>query len=128
MEPERLALLAELEHEARRLDPGPAERERLREAVVAASERFLASLGIRRAYNRVENPGAGLLALPIQEEGRPIEELLEVWDREVVHPGSLPSSPGHLAYVPGGGLYTVASSCSPSRAGRRWSASSLRTR
>ena len=38
----------------------------------------------------------------------PFPSLLDRFDASVVRPGLLPSHPGHLAYIPGGGLYASA--------------------
>ena len=49
-----------------------------------------------------------LEALPFSEEARPITELIPVLKDGVDDPGVRPSSPGHLGYIPGGGLYSAA--------------------
>ena len=59
------------------LDPGPQERRRAREAVLRWSDRHLLELNDRKPYARRDITGAGILKLPIQEEGRgDIEELM----------------------------------------------------
>ncbi|HEX4954730.1 MAG TPA: aminotransferase class V-fold PLP-dependent enzyme [Thermoanaerobaculia bacterium] len=110
-DPETTALLAELrrlEREARPLEPGASRRRQLRQAVVASTERFLAEIDSLPAYQDTEDKGIGLLRSPITEQGRPIAAVLETWERDVVRPGGNPASGGHLAYVPGGGLYHAA--------------------
>lgn len=97
--------LRRLERAARPLEPGAAERGRLRRAVVASTERFLRKIGTLRAYVEAEHPGLGLLDAPISERGMDVEDAIELLEREVVRPGGNPASPGHLAYIPGGGLY-----------------------
>ncbi|MDH3222791.1 MAG: aminotransferase class V-fold PLP-dependent enzyme [Gemmatimonadota bacterium] len=97
--------LAQLESEARRLEPGPDARGRMRDRVVAQTEIFLESLEGGKAYVVTDHKGSGLLDLAIQEEGRPIEALLQSWTRDVETPGLNPASGGHLGYIPGGGLY-----------------------
>ena len=47
----------------------------------------------------------GLLDAPILEHGRPLGEVIALLEQDVVRPGGNPASPGHLAYIPGGGLY-----------------------
>lgn len=100
---EMLARLRRLERASRALEPGTTARKRLRGAVVAQSERFLRGVGTLHAYE----PGdaAGLPALPPGERGVPLEEVMELLEREVIRPGGHPASPGHLAYIPGGGIY-----------------------
>ena len=109
--PDRDALLArlrQLERAARARDPGAGRRKRLRTAVTAATERFLRRITTRQGYEETESRGRGLLAAPIGEEGMPLEAALALLDREVVAPGAHPASAGHLAYIPGGGLYHAA--------------------
>jgi aromatic-L-amino-acid decarboxylase len=103
-----LAELRRLERAARPLDPGASRRRRLRTAAVASSERFLRGVRSLRAYIETEHKGAGLLAAPIGERGLPLDRVLALLEREVVTPGANPASPGHLAYIPGGGLYHAA--------------------
>ena len=52
--------------------------------------------------------GVGLLASPIREHGRDIDEVLAAFEVNVVDTGAQPASPGHLAYIPGSGLYHAA--------------------
>jgi glutamate/tyrosine decarboxylase-like PLP-dependent enzyme len=98
-----LARIRRLERASRALEPGTTVRKKLRGAVVASSERFLRRVGTLRAYQ----PGdaAGLAALPLGERGASLEAVMELLEREVVAPGGHPASPGHLAYIPGGGIY-----------------------
>ncbi len=42
---------------------------------------------------------------PIAEHGRTLGDVIALLEREVVRPGGNPASAGHLAYIPGGGLY-----------------------
>ena len=110
-DPERDALvtrLRALEHAARPLDPGAGRRKRLRGAVVASTERFLRRTDTIKGYEETESKGRGLLAAPIAEDGLPLAAALELLEREVFRPGVNPAAPGHLAYIPGGGLYHAA--------------------
>lgn len=102
-EAELLERLRRLERASRALEPGATARRRLRGAVMAQSERFLRRVSGLHAFQ--PGTGAGLPALPIGERGAPLEEVMELLDREVVRPGGHPASPGHLAYIPGGGIY-----------------------
>lgn len=106
--PGRAALLEQirkLERASRPLEPGASRRKELRGAVLASSERFLRQVGTLRAYQESEGKGIGLLDAPIGEEGIALGEVIGLLEREVVAPGGHPASPGHLAYIPGGGLY-----------------------
>lgn len=97
--------LRQLERAARPLEPGIGRRKTLRRAVVASSERFLRKIETLKAYAETEDKGAGLLAAPISETGIPIEAAIDLLEHDVVRPGGNTASGGHLAYIPGGGLY-----------------------
>jgi len=73
--------------------------------VFAAAERFLRGIDHQRAFVESESKGSGLLDFQISEDPLDPQTVLSVLDREVVRPGGHPSSPGYLAYIPGGGLY-----------------------
>ena len=97
--------ILQLEKDARPLDPGPARRKRLRDMVVASSERFLGGLETIKAYEDTEDKGIGLLQYPISEHGIPLEDAIESLENHVIRPGSNPASGSHLAYIPGSGIY-----------------------
>jgi aromatic-L-amino-acid/L-tryptophan decarboxylase len=108
---ERSALLArirELERAARPLEPSPARRRALTKAALASAEAFLTSLKTRKAYEETADKGIGLISHPIREEGMPIGAILEILEHDVIRPGGQPGHAGHLAYIPGGGLYHAA--------------------
>jgi aromatic-L-amino-acid/L-tryptophan decarboxylase len=99
------ARLKQLEREARPLEPGTSRRRRLRDAVVAASERFLRRMESLKGFEEVEQPAIGLLEAPISPHGISIEAAIELIEREVVRPGAATATGRHLAYIPGGGIY-----------------------
>ena len=105
---ELLDRLRKLEREARPLEPGASRRRRLRDAVVASSERFLRRIETLKAFDDVGHRGSGLLDVPISEHGIPLEAAIELVERDVVRPGGNTASGGHLAYIPGGGIYHAA--------------------
>ncbi|MCK5411576.1 MAG: aminotransferase class I/II-fold pyridoxal phosphate-dependent enzyme [Gemmatimonadota bacterium] len=98
--------IAELEAVARQLEPGPEGRELLRGPVVAHSESFYEGLDDALAYRVTEDKGSGLLDVPITEEGIGIDETLRIVREHVDRPGLNPASGGHMAYIPGGGVFT----------------------
>ncbi len=100
-----LAELRRLERDSRPLEPGIAERRRLRNAAVASSERFLRGLETQKAYEETADKGRGLLDAPIGEDGITLTEVLASFEHDVVRPGAHPAALGHLAYIPGSGLY-----------------------
>ncbi len=105
---EILERLRRLEREARPLEPGASRRRRLRGAVIASSERFLRRIETLKAFNDVQQPGIGLMDFPVSERGISIETAIDLVEREVVRPGGNTASGGHLAYIPGGGIYHAA--------------------
>lgn len=102
---ELLAALRRLERQAHPLEPGATRRRKLLGAANAAAERFLRSLRTRHAFQETDDKGIGLLDAPIGERGLPLAEVIEHFERDVVAPGAATASGGHLAYIPGGGLY-----------------------
>lgn len=103
--------LRRLEREALALEPGPKRRRKMRRAVVDSTEKFLAGLEdleTLRTWEEIPGRGIGLLAEPIGEEPISIEKALQLFEDNVVRPGGNPASAGHLAYIPGGGLYPSA--------------------
>lgn len=100
--------LRSLERESRKLDPGPEERLRLREAANTYTDELLASLDRQPAYRPGFGDPGGALARPFPEGPAAIEDVLAVLDAEVVAPGLNPASPRSFGYIPGGGLYPSA--------------------
>ena len=105
---EREQRIRELEEVSRRLEPDASERARMRDAVVDYSEDFLRHIDELRAFETDRSAVEQLRETPIREEGREIDELLSLLRRAVDTPGLNPASGGHLAYIPGGGLYPSA--------------------
>jgi glutamate/tyrosine decarboxylase-like PLP-dependent enzyme len=103
-----LERLQQLERASRPLDPGATRRKRLRNSVVASSERFLRRIETLQAYRETDDKGIGLLRSPISERGIPIAAAIELLEQDVARPGANPASGGHLAYIPGGGIYHAA--------------------
>jgi aromatic-L-amino-acid decarboxylase len=105
---ELLDRLRRLERASRPLEPGTGRRRRLRDAVVASSERFLRRVDTLKGFEGGVGQGAGLLEHPVGERGMSLEEVIELFEREVVRPGAATATGRHLAYIPGGGIYASA--------------------
>src|SRR5437879_3861361 len=103
-----LERLRRLERAARSLDPGASRRRALRTGVLAYAERFLRRIRDLKAFTDTPDQGIGLLDSPIGERGIALPAALELLWHNVDRPGLNPASPGHLAYVPGGGIYHAA--------------------
>lgn len=97
--------LRELERASRVLEPSASERKRIRGAIVASTEAFLRGVDELHAYVDTEDKGAGLLDAKIGEVGISLEQAIAMIEHDVVRPGGNPASGGHLAYIPGGGIY-----------------------
>ncbi len=97
--------ILELEAAARVLDPDAAGRERLMRQTHGYVQRFLNELTETPAYHHDKSAVAELRKLPFGDGSLPIEQLIARIDESVVRAGLVPSHPGHLAYIPGGGIY-----------------------
>lgn len=94
-----------LEETSRRLEPPAKDRRLIRESVVEYSESFLDTIDELRTYIVSRKKGIELLDSPISEIGCGIDEALTLLHENVDVPGLNPASGGHLAYIPGGGIY-----------------------
>lgn len=99
--------LRALEAESRRLEPDREGRSRVRDPVVEYAEEFLDRVGELKAYEAKKEVARELREHPLGDPAG-IEELLRLVARCVDRPGLNPASGGHLAYIPGGGVYVSA--------------------
>jgi aromatic-L-amino-acid/L-tryptophan decarboxylase len=97
-----------LEARARTLEPPPHVRSEVRDAVMRYADAFLDALPHTPTYREDRSPVEGLTRFGISEEGRSPDEVLTVLRTSVDGTGLIPSSPGHLGYIPGGGLTEAA--------------------
>jgi glutamate/tyrosine decarboxylase-like PLP-dependent enzyme len=97
--------ILDLDKESRKLEPTSDERRSAQQTVVEYSEAFLNNIETIKAYQVTEDKGAGLLSSPIGETGIGVEEAISLIRSHVDEPGLNPASGGHLAYIPGGGIY-----------------------
>ncbi len=93
---------------SRLLEPAAGERDAVRGRVVEYSEEFLENIDELKAFNLTEDKGRGILDSPITEDGIGIDAAISLIRENVNKPGLNPASGGHLAYIPGGGIYTAA--------------------
>lgn len=100
--------LQRLEKRSRMLEPPRDERRQMREQVISYGEAFLDNIENVNAYNLIDTKGIGLLSSPISENGIGIDEAISLIKENVDTPGLNPASGGHLAYIPGGGIYYAA--------------------
>ena len=69
---------------------------------------LLNELSDRLAYSHEKSAALHIRDLPIGEETHRIEALVDLLDEAVVRTGILPAHPGHVGYIPGGGIYASA--------------------
>ena len=96
-----------LERRARRLEPDPAARHALRDPVLDYADRFLDGLDRAKTYEADLSGVERIRELPFREEPRAVDEALEVLEAAVDRPGLNPAAPGHMGYIPGGGVYAA---------------------
>lgn len=100
--------IRELEQAAASLEPDAEKRRVLFEAVGTHTEDFLARLPAASVFETNAGPAAELARHRPSEAPAALDELLELFRRSVEDTGLKASSAGHLAYIPGGGLYASA--------------------
>lgn len=99
------ARLLSLESISRKLEPSSGDREAVRQQVIEYSEDFLNNIDTIKAFNVSDDKGIGLLDSPIAENGIDIDAVVDLIRENVDTPGLNPASGGHVAYIPGGGIY-----------------------
>ena len=97
--------ILDLEKRSRLLEPSAPERAGVRDSVLDYSESFLDDIENTNAFNVSDEKGRGLLNAPIGDDGIGIDEAVSLLRENVDKPGLNPASGGHLAYIPGGGIY-----------------------
>jgi len=100
-----LERIQQLEAIAKQLEPDSSARKELRDEVIEYTESFLENIYENKAFVITEDNGKNLYDSPITEEPTAIDTLLSIFRENVETPGLNPASRGHLAYIPGGGLY-----------------------
>ena len=74
--------------------------------IAAYAESFLDDLPDRPTYRQDPSGGEAVRALTPGEGPFDLDRLVDVYERGVARPALNPASPGHLGYIPGGGIYT----------------------
>ncbi len=100
--------IKKLELISKNLEPLAEGREEWSEAVHKYTEDFLDNLEDKKAFTVSEHLGKGIENLQIEENGKPIDELLKCLKENVDTPNLNPASAGHFGYIPGGGVFTSA--------------------
>ncbi len=103
-----LEKIKQLESEARMLEPSRIQRDDWNGAVQAYANEFLDKIEELKAFQVDDEKGKKLLDFPISEAPKSIETLLDIIEKNVDYPALNPASGGHLAYIPGGGIFPTA--------------------
>lgn len=94
-----------LEELASPLEPDATRRREIRDKVIDYTEDFLSNIRELKAFVQTEDKGTGIFNSPIVNEPIDIDKALKLLKENVDVPGLNPASGGHLAYIPGGGIY-----------------------
>ena len=97
-----------LEQIAEKLEPLATERSNWNKAVQKYADNFLDDFNQKNTFVVSKEMGSAIYNFPIEENGKPIEEILECLKENVDTPNLNPASGGHFGYIPGGGVYTTA--------------------
>lgn len=100
--------IKKLEKISKKLEPLTSERTAWNQSVQKYADQFLDEFNPNNAFVISEELGRNILDLPIEENGKPIEEVLECLKENVDTPNLNPASGGHFGYIPGGGVFTTA--------------------
>ncbi|MDV7393944.1 hypothetical protein RZS08_21370, partial [Arthrospira platensis SPKY1] len=97
-----------LESLSRQLEPSAELRDSWNAKVQAYAARFIDGLPEAKGYVRPEDIRDWARECPIGESPRDLDDLLAILEQEVDRLGVNPASGGHIAYIPGGGVYPTA--------------------
>lgn len=97
--------IQEYEKQSQVLESDPAERKLLLNKIGSWANQFIDKLPAAKAYS---TKAVVRESLKIGEHAKSIEEILNLFEKEVAETGIKPASGGHLGYIPGGGLFTAA--------------------
>ncbi len=100
-----LTHLAALQRAASALEPEVSEFQEWSELTVAYGAEYLKNINETDAYHDDFSLIEHLETYKIQEEGMSLPELISALQQYVDKPGINPAAPGHLGYIPGGGIY-----------------------
>lgn len=97
--------LEELAVISQELEPAQHQRDQYLKAIQEYTDQFINTIDDRQTFSK-SRANADLLA--IDEKPHAINELLQLYSKEVLDHGLIPSSGGHIGYIPGGGIYLSA--------------------
>jgi len=97
-----------LEKNSQMLEPTGSQRTYWNNSIQNYADDFLDNFNQHTTYVVSETMGNGIYDFPIEENGKPIEEVLQCLKDNVDTPNINPASGGHFGYIPGGGVFTTA--------------------
>ena len=103
-----LSKIRKLEAVSRKLEPLAKDRLHWNTSVQNYADNFLDDFNQHTTYVVSESMGKEIYDYPIEEKGKPIEDVLQILKENVDTPNLNPASGGHFGYIPGGGVFTTA--------------------
>jgi glutamate/tyrosine decarboxylase-like PLP-dependent enzyme len=97
-----------LESLSRQLEPSAELRDSWNAKVQAYAGRFIDGLPEAKGYVKPDEIRDWTRECPIGEQPRNLDDLLAILEQEVDRLGVNPASGGHIAYIPGGGVFPTA--------------------
>ncbi|MBK9193043.1 MAG: aminotransferase class V-fold PLP-dependent enzyme [Crocinitomicaceae bacterium] len=97
--------IAELEKISAALEPSKEERIHYLQSTGIYTSQFIDSLPFRNTFS---NTKANADKLKIDGRKKNIQEVFDLYTTEVIDHGLIPSSGGHIGYIPGGGIFLSA--------------------
>ncbi len=94
--------LEKLEQDYAVLEPNEKERHQLNEEAIGFSDEFLAQINEINAY---QGDGAMESSFVLDNKKQSFKDILKTYRKDVIGKGVVPSSGGHIGYIPGGGIY-----------------------
>ncbi|MGS2761760.1 pyridoxal phosphate-dependent decarboxylase family protein [Sinomicrobium sp. M5D2P9] len=101
-----LEKIEELERRAGQLEPGEEMRQHICIAGYEYADDFIDKLPHNPGYTLGKT--GKLRSMEVEENGKPMKQLLEILRNDVDHTGINSASGRHMGYIPGGGLWTSA--------------------
>ena len=100
--------IEELGRTASALEPAAPLRSEWEKETLQYAHTFLESLRKTKAFHLNDDPATGLRQPDFGEEGKPVDQVLQLLYENLHNCGINPASGGHLGYIPGGGVYASA--------------------
>lgn len=94
--------ILQLQESSQNLEPNGVKLENYFSRIHAFSHDYLDELKTKKVWTHKKNPD--LKGLELEHESR-LEKVLNIFKEKVIEQGLIPSSGGHLGYIPGGGVY-----------------------